>query len=234
MEERDVLNLLEANKNERGIRSWEQLGYDLGGLKTFGIGLTQLRKLAKKIGRDHDLAEALWRADVYDAKVIALLIDDPKMITREQAEKQVEELGRAGQLAHAFASCDATLARTSFVVELADEWTRSSDVTRRMCGYGLVYEISKFKGRKAPDEAYFLGHVERISEAIESEPSNVRMAMGSALMGIGKRTVRLNAAALAVAEAVGPIEFESASGDCEPFDVAKHLKTDRLKEKFDA
>ena len=42
----------------------------------------------------------------------------------------------------------------------------------------------------------------------------------------------LNAAALAVARAVGPIEFSSASGDCEPFDVVKHLTTDRLKEKL--
>jgi hypothetical protein len=29
-----------------------------------------------------------------------------------------------------------------------------------------------------------------------------------------------------------PIEFTSASGECEPFDVVKHLTTDRLKEKL--
>jgi hypothetical protein len=56
--------------------------------------------------------------------------------------------------------------------------------------------------------------------------------MGSALMGIGKRSAKLNAAALKVAKAVGPIEFESASGKCEPFDVAKHLTTARLREKL--
>jgi hypothetical protein len=31
---------------------------------------------------------------------------------------------------------------------------------------------------------------------------------------------------------VGPIEFESAGGKCEPFDVAKHLTTDRLADKL--
>ena len=56
--------------------------------------------------------------------------------------------------------------------------------------------------------------------------------MGAALMGIGKRIAKLNAAALRVAEAVGPIEFESPSGKCEPFDVVKHLTTGRLAEKF--
>ena len=56
--------------------------------------------------------------------------------------------------------------------------------------------------------------------------------MGAALMGIGKRSAALNRAALKVALAVGPIEFSNASGDCEPFDVAKHLTSDRLKEKL--
>jgi hypothetical protein len=58
------------------------------------------------------------------------------------------------------------------------------------------------------------------------------MSMGAALMGIGKRSAVLNEAALRVAREVGPIAFTSASGECEPFDVAKHLTTGRLKEKL--
>jgi len=231
METSEVVDLLEANRDERGIQNWERLGSATGGLKSFGIGLTKLRKLAKQIGRNRELARTLWETDIYDAKVVALLIDDPRAMTREQAEKQVEELG-AGSLAHVFASCDATLARTAFVVPLADEWIASSDTVRRSCGYGLLYEASKFTGKKAPDERYFLGHIEHISNTIDQESSNVRLSMGTALMGIGKRSAKLNAAALRVARAVGPIEFESVSGNCEPFDVAKHLTTDRLAEKL--
>lgn len=231
MEKSEVMALLEANRDERGIQSWNRPGITTGGLKSFGIGLTKLRKLAKQIGRDRDLARTLWESDVYDAKVIALLIDDPRSMTRQQAETQVEELG-GGMLSHVFASCDATLAKTPFVVELADEWVRSSDTVRRCCGYGLLYEVSKLTGKKAPDERYFLDHVEHISDTIDEEPSSVRLSMGSALMGIGKRSATLNAAALKVAERVGPIEFESVSGKCDPFDVAKHLRTDRLAEKL--
>ena len=168
MNKQNVLDLLEANRNDRGTSNWQALGTLTGGLRGLGIGLTQLRKLAK----------------------------------------------------------------TPFVIEVSDDWTRSEDTTRRECGYGLLYEISKFKGKKAPDEIYFLDHVERIDQKIDDEPTGVRMAMGSALMGIGKRSAKLNVASLAVAERVGPIEFESASGNCDPFDVAKHLRTDRLKEKL--
>ena len=48
----EVLALFEANKNDRGIENWEKLGGNAAKLKSFGIGLTQLRKLAKQIGRD--------------------------------------------------------------------------------------------------------------------------------------------------------------------------------------
>lgn len=227
----EVFRLLEANRNERGVQNWKKLGERTGGLRSYGIGLTRLRKLAKHVGRNRDLALELWDSDVYDAKLIALLIDDPRKVTRSQAEKQVEELG-AGLLGHVFASCDATLAKTPFVVELADDWIESEDRVRRSCGYGLLYEISKFKGRKAPEERYFLDHVRRIGMSIDGEQTGVRLSMGTALMGIGKRSATLNAAALEVARAAGPIEFDSPSGTCEPFDVVKHLTTDRLKEKL--
>jgi hypothetical protein len=118
------------------------------------------------------------------------------------------------------------------VVELADQWVRSDDPVRRECGYGLLYEASKFSGKKAPSEEFFLAHVERIADTIGRESEKVRLSMGAALMGIGKRSAVLNEAALKVARDVGPIEFTSASGECEPFDVVKHLTTDRLKEKL--
>ena len=226
-----VLALLEAERDERGIANWAKLGPSTGGMRSYGIGLTRLRKLAKQIGRDRELALALRSTHVYDARVIALLIDDPAQITREQAERQVEEL-TGGMLAHVFASCDATLAKASFVVELVDDWVRSDDPVRRECGYGLLYETSKLSGRRAPSEAFFLAHVGRIADTIDSEQEKVRLSMATALMGIGKRSAALNEAALKVAESVGPIEFTSARGRCEPFDVAKHLTTARLKEKL--
>ena len=227
----EVLAMLDAERDERGIRNWENLGASTAGMRSYGIGLTRLRKLAKQIGRNRELAQALWKTDVHEARVIALLIDDPARITREQAEKQVEQLA-GGMLAHVFSSCDATLAKTSFVVELADQWVRSDDPVRRDCGYGLLYEASKFTGKKAPSEAFFLAQVERIAGTIATEPEKVRLSMGAALMGIGKRSAVLNRAALKVARDVGPIEFTSVSGECEPFDVVKHLTSDRLKEKF--
>ncbi|MEK7253401.1 MAG: hypothetical protein AAB316_01545 [Bacteroidota bacterium] len=46
MTKSDILSLLEQNKNPRGIAVWQRAGVE--GMTTYGIGLTQLKQLAKK------------------------------------------------------------------------------------------------------------------------------------------------------------------------------------------
>lgn len=231
MNHTEVIALLKSHQNEQGIQQWKQRNSRAGTLKSFGIGLTVLRKLAKQIGRDHVLALELWKSELYDAKIIALLIDDPKQITRTQAEIQVENLDQ-GHLAHVFSSCDATLAKAPFVVELACDWIHSKDTIRRRCGYGLLYEVSKSKKKNAPDDAFFLERIAYISTSFSGENITVKGAMGGALVGIGKRNAILNAAALKVARVIGPIQIGSDNSNCEPFNVVKHLTSDYIKKKL--
>ena len=229
----DVLALLEANKNERGIKNWAKLYPADGGLKTFGIGLTVLRKLAKQVGKkNHELAMELWESDYYDARIIGMLIDDPKQLTRELAESQVEKLDQ-GYLAHTFSSCDATLAKTSYVVELLLDWVVSDDPIRRRCGYGLLYEVSKSKKKSAPEDPFFLERIDHIQKSYKDEEDiEVVLSMGGALMGMGMRNKVLNAAALVVAREIGPIDFAPDNPNCDPFDAVKHLTGPHAKKKL--
>jgi len=227
----EVIKLLKTNQNEKNIERWNQRGYKPGRLKSYGIGLTVLRKLAKQIGRDRDLASKLWNSNIYDAKIISLLIDDPKQITREQAEIQVESLNQ-GHLAHVFSSCGASLAKTNFVVPLLVEWIKGNDTMRQSCGYGLLYEISKSKRKDAPVDEFFLKRIQEISTSFHKSHKTVQLAMGGALIGIGKRNAILNMRALKVAKSIGPIHFESNASDCEPLDVSKHLTSDYIKNKL--
>ena len=226
MNKSTVLAHLKKNQDPRGIEHWKKR--NTGRLKSYGIGLTNLRKYAKTIGRNPKLARSLWNSDIHEMKIVAILIDDPKTITFEQAEAQVEELD-GGYLEHVFSSCDAPLAKTSFVVELADKWIKSKDPVRRRCGYGLLYEISKDKKKSAPDEAYFLAHIADIDKKRKKASTLMLMSMAGALMGMGMRTKKLNKAALKVAKAIGPITH---SETCDPFDVAKHLTSDHAKKKL--
>lgn len=230
MTKAEVIAWLKAEQDARGIANWKKHEDSAGGLKSYGIGLTRLRKYAKSLGRDARLAKVLWRSNIYDAKVIALLIDDPKTLTVEQAEEQVEQLD-GGYLSHVFSSCDATLAKAPFVRELAEKWVVSKDPVRRACGYGLVYEMSKSKKKSAPDEGAFVGYLDGIEKAYAKASIPVLMAMATAVMGIGTRSKKLHKAALRLATKIGPIDFDP-DGRCDPFDAAKNLRnrvvTDRL------
>ncbi len=225
-----VLAYLKENQDERGIAHWKDHAESSGGLKSFGIGLTRLRKYAKTLGRDPKLAALLWKTKIYEAKVISLLIDDPKTMTRAQAETQVENL-QGGYLAHVFSSCDATLAKTPFVIDLLEEWIASKDPVRNRCGYGLLYEVSKWKKKSAPSEAWFLGHLRAIDKARKGASIDSQMSMGGAVMGIGMRSKPLNTAALKVAKKMGPLHFDP-TGKCDPFNVTQRLSHPLVKKRL--
>ncbi len=231
MTKAEVLDLLEANRDARGEANWKAMGDRTGGLASFGIGLSRLRAIAKQVGRDHDLALTLWNERNHDTKIIGLLIDDPKQLTRDQVEQQVDE-AQPGLLGHVLSSCDATLPKSPIAFETAKTWIGSADPVRRSCGYGLVYELAKDKKDKRLTDEFFLGCVEAIGKTIAKEENRVRIGMGGALMSIGKRNKALNAAAIKVAKAIGPIHFSNGDKKCEPMDVLKHLTSDYLRNKL--
>ncbi len=234
MTKAEVIKLLKDNQNERGIKNWKKLGEKSRGLRSFGVGLTQLRKLAKQIGRHSKLAKQLWQSDVYDAKVIGLLIDDPKQVSRGQAEELVDDL-HAGLLSHVFASCDATLAKAPIAFDLACEWIDSKSDMRRRCAYSLLYELSKKKNVTGMDDDFLLQQIAHVEQVIHDEEMWVREAMNTALMGIGKRNKRLNKAAVGAARRIGPVDIDYGDDNsCELLDVLKHLTTDSLKKKLEA
>lgn len=231
MTKTEVLALLEENRDARGEANWKEMGDRTAGLTSFGIGLTRLRAIAKQVGRDHDLALELWNERNHDAKIIGLLIDDPKELTREQVEQQVDGAG-PGMLGHVLSSCGATLPRSPIAFEIAKGWMASKDPLRRSCGYGLVYELAKDKKDKRLTDEFFLGCLEKIGRTIANEENGVRVGMGGALISIGKRNKKLNAAAIRVAKAIGPIHFSDGDKTCEPMNVLKHLTSDNLRTKL--
>jgi len=229
MTKKEVIDLLKENKNPRGIENWKK--HNSSHLESYGIGLTVLRKLAKKVGRNAPLAEELWEIQNHDAKIISLLINDPKTLTRQRVEQQVEQL-HGGYLAHVFSSCNATLGKAPFVIEVIDDWIISDDRIRRCCGYGLLYELSKSKKKNAPGDDYFLAYLRHIQGNFHHVRKQELLSMGVAVQGIGVRNINLHKPALELANKIGPIDFNEKGQKCDPYDVAKHLTSSYVVEKF--
>ena len=97
-----------------------------------------------------------------------------------------------------------------------------------------VLALLKFKGKKAPDDDFFMEHIQRIQNSIHAEQDMwVRESMNGALMGIGKRNRKLNQAAIKAVKAIGPVDIDYGDDNsCEALDVLKHLTSDYLKQKL--
>jgi 3-methyladenine DNA glycosylase AlkD len=187
--------------------------------------------MAKSIGRHHALARTLWCSDIYDAKIIGLLIDEPKKLTVEMVEQQVEEL-EGGMLARVFVSCDAALAKADFAVDLSVSWTVSIDAMRRRCGFLLLCELSKNEKNKALDNTFFIGYIAHIQDQFQGEENGVRDAMSVALTGIGRRNRTLNAAAIRAAKAIGRMVVDYGDNARKSIGILTHLESDHLRRKF--
>ena len=55
--------------------------------KALGVPVGTIRGFAKKLGTDHALSEALWRTEVYEARLLAAFVDDPAQVTPAQMEQ---------------------------------------------------------------------------------------------------------------------------------------------------
>ena len=222
MTKEEIVNHLWQNRDERGIKRWVNLNYP--GLSTFGIGLTKLKYYAKKIKKNHELALELWNSEVYDLRIISILVEEPKKVTPEQVESQVKELD-FWMASHAY--CSSLLSKVDFAEQLADKWLTSKDNVKRRCGYLLVFNFAMDK-KHLPDE-YFGRILKIIEKELQSEENFVKEAMNCALLKIGMRNRKLKTHALAVAKKIGKVDVDYGDNSCQAFDCVKHLSSDRVK-----
>lgn len=227
MNKKEILNYLNENKEERGIIIWERAG--VKGVRSVGIGVTKLKTLAKKVGKNHKLALELWNEPIFETKVLSTLIDEPKLLSREQINMQVKELD-FWMLAGSY--CNYLLPKFPGINELAEEWIKSKNNIERRCGFHLLYQIAK-NNKKLPDD-YFIPIVKRIEKELQQEENFVKDAMNNTLWTIGMRSKNLNTLCIAVAKTIGVVEVDYGENSCEAINVVKHLTTDRLQKKLNS
>jgi 3-methyladenine DNA glycosylase AlkD len=186
--------------------------------KAFGVSMAAMRRLERRYRRRHDLAAALWDSGWHEARILAALIDDPKLVTRRQMD----------QWAAAFDSwdlCDQAsmklFARTPFVAEKAAKWAKDDREFVRRAAFATIAGHA-VHAKKAGD-AEFLPYLDLIAAHATDERNFVRKAVNWALRQIGKRSMRLHGPALALAERL------AASGD----KTARWIGKDAVKELSD-
>lgn len=223
----EILAHLEKIKDERGIKIWARAG--VKGMSSFGIGVTKLKALTKKVGKNHELALELWNEPNIECKILSTLIDDPKIISRTQINKQVKDLD-FWMLSGSY--CGYLLPKYPEIKELAEEWMKSKNKLERRCGFLLMYQVAK-NDKKLPDE-YFIPIIQGIEKELQQEENFVKDAMNNALWTIGMRSKNLNKMCIQVAKNIGRVKVDYGENSCEAINVVKHLTTGRLQKKLNS
>jgi 3-methyladenine DNA glycosylase AlkD len=187
-----VLTELQNAGSEHNRAGMKRFGINVE--RAFGVPMAMTRPLAKRIGKDPDLSDALWASGYHEARILAALIADPKTVTPQQMNAWTAEF-------NSWDLCDqvcAVFAKTVHAPNRIPAYIADEREFVRRAGFAMI-AWRAVHAKKALDTE-FLAYLDMI-EAKASDPRNfVLKAAHWALRQIGKRSWSLHAPALALAE----------------------------------
>jgi len=199
-----VISRLREMANPADLEGMARVGIQIGN-SVGGIAMPKLNKLAKEMGKDHELALQLWASGIREARLLACMVADPKTITEVQMERWVADFD-------SWDVCDSCCGylfhKTPFGYSKALEWSERQDEFVKRAGFALMAYLA-VHDKKAHDEK-FLVFLPVIKREATDERNFVKKAVNWALRQIGKRNIRLNQAAIDTAEEIKQIGSKSA------------------------
>jgi 3-methyladenine DNA glycosylase AlkD len=162
-----------------------------------GVPVAVLRPMARRVGRDHALAEALWASEIHEARILASMVDEPERVTVRQMEAWARDFDSWDLVDQC---CGNLFAYTPMAYRMAERWTgRRAEFVKR-AGYALMASLAVKD--KAASDASFEHFLEIIERGADDDRNFVRKAVNWALRQIGKRNDRLHGPAVRTAERI--------------------------------
>lgn len=161
--------------------------------KALGVSMTDMKAIAKSLGRDHQLAAALWATGIYEARMLATLVDVPAQVSSDQMESWALDFDN---WAICDTACFALFDRTSHAWPKVESWAGREEEFVKRGAFALLASLT-VHDKKADDERYLRGLVLIEREATDGR-NFVKKAINWALRSIGKRGPALNRAAVEV------------------------------------
>jgi len=199
-----ILNQLHALANTKSLPGMARFGIETSGGR-LGISIPHLRKIAKETGKDHKVALALWGTAIPEARILATMIDDPAQVTSAQMNSWVRDLNSWDICDQA---CSNLFDKTPFAWEKISEWAAVDSEFVRRAGYVMIACLA-VHDKSTPDEA-FIGTFPVITAGVTDPRNFVKKAVNWAVRGIGKRSLPLNKAAIALSEKILTINDTTA------------------------
>ena len=162
--------------------------------KAFGVPMAAIQALAKRVGRNHELALALWATEWYEARTIAAFLDEPDRVTPAQMDRWCRDFD-------SWAICDTICFKlfdqTPHAYTKVEQWSRYKGEFARRGAFALLASLA-LHDKKAADES-FTECLPLIQDAASDDRNFIKKGVSWALRAIGRRNPKLNAAAVDLA-----------------------------------
>lgn len=104
----------------------------------FGVEWPQLMRLSAEIGKDHDLAQALWKEDIRECRLLAGLIQPVETFSLELADVWIETMHYPEEAQYTVLSLFQHLPHVS---EAAFNWIARPEEMYRLCGWLVLARL---------------------------------------------------------------------------------------------
>jgi 3-methyladenine DNA glycosylase AlkD len=195
------------------------------GEQRMGVSVPDMRKIAKEIGKDHQLALDLWDTGVPEAMIVAGMVAEPEKLTERQMDDWVVDI-------NSWDICDQVCMNLFEKTPLAEkkifEWSLREEEFVKRTAYALIACLA-WHDKEASDAA-FTKYFPVIVAGATDERNFVKKAVNWALRNIGKRNQSLNKEAIKVAKEIQDIDSKSARWIAS--DAIRELESDKVQERL--
>lgn len=219
----DVLKKLKATAKPDQLAGMAKYGMTVE--KRLGVAVPEMRKMAKEIGKDHQLAMELWKTAIPDAMMVASMVDIPEEVTEDQMEEWVKDF-------NSWDVCDQVcmnlFEKTPLAWKKVRDWaTREEEFVKR-AAFSLIACLA-WHDKEASDDT-FIQLIPIIKKETTDERNFVKKAVNWALRNIGKRNPQLNKIALKAAKEIKNKDSKSARWIAS--DAIRDLTSDATKRRL--
>jgi 3-methyladenine DNA glycosylase AlkD len=189
----EALRWLERRGSQR-VRDDMRNRYGIVAPKAYGVPMGLIQQLGKRLGRDHDLAQALWATGWYEARLLTAYVDDPARVTAAQMDRWARDFDNWGVCD---TLCFALFDRTPHAWRKVEQWSRRRDEFVKRAAFALLASLA-LHDKHSPD-APFRRSLALIARAAGDERNFVKKGVSWALRAVGRRSVALNDEAVTLA-----------------------------------
>jgi 3-methyladenine DNA glycosylase AlkD len=162
--------------------------------KVFGVSVETIRSMAKEVGKDHDLALALWDTGWYEARMMTPFIDEPSRVTSSQMDAWARDFDN-------WAICDGLcfhlFDKTGHKWKKIQQWSSRKDEFVKRAAFALLAGVALHD--KKETDAPFMKSLSLIERAADDERNFVKKGVSWALRSVAHRNKSLHAASLDLA-----------------------------------